>query len=389
MGAAPDVESVEGGGEGKVKETLVREVEGEKGQIPLYTLQALWDGKMKLKDFEVVGEEKPTLPHNVYEQDEALPVIDIGALVGMDKAAREENMGRMLEAAKSWGFFKIRNHGVSLEVVKKVERNVKKFFALPMDKKLLVKATNFAFGYVGGSPVDWRYKWWLEGLHMKVKEENIRNMVNLVWSGDKAFAEEFISDLTSYFVTMRELSRLMVECLTEGLGLEPDTYTKLESKNAICNARVNHYPACPDPSKVFGIPAHTDPQMLSVLYQDEVGGLQVLKDGKWIGIQPDDSTFVVNLGDTFQAITNGILHSAAHRVAVNTTRSRYATIYFYGIDNVQQLRVPPELVTEDRPLKYRPFTVNEYRDYIVNRQIPTDGLKYLEIDQPVVTGTQL
>lgn len=108
------------------------------------------------------------------------------------------------------------------------------------------------------------------------------------------------SDLTSYFDTMRYLSRLIVECLTEGLSLPRDTYTKLETENAICNARVNHYPACPDPSKVFGIPGHTDPQMLSILYQDDVGGLQVLKDGKWIGIRPDDSTLVCNLGDTFQ-----------------------------------------------------------------------------------------
>lgn len=106
--------------------------------------------------------------------------------------------------------------------------------------------------------------------------------------------------MTSYFGTMRDLSRLMVECLSESLGLARDTFTKLETANAICNARVNRYPPCPDPSKVFGIPAHTDPQMLSILYQDEVGGLQVLKDGKWIGIRPDDSTFVCNLGDTFQ-----------------------------------------------------------------------------------------
>lgn len=110
------------------------------------------------------------------------------------------------------------------------------------------------------------------------------------------------SDLTSYFGAMRDLSRLIVECLTEGLGLPPNTYTKLETANAICNARVNHYPACPDPSRVFGIPAHTDPQMLSILYQDEVGGLQVQKNGKWIGVRPDDTTFVVNLGDTFQVV---------------------------------------------------------------------------------------
>jgi isopenicillin N synthase-like dioxygenase len=107
-------------------------------------------------------------------------------------------------------------------------------------------------------------------------------------------------DLLSYFGAMRDLARLVVECLTEGLGLEPDTFTRLETDDAICNARVNHYPACPDPTKVFGIPAHTDPQMLSIGYQDEVGGLQVLKGDKWIGVRPDDSTFIVNLADTFQ-----------------------------------------------------------------------------------------
>lgn len=80
-----------------------------------------------------------------------------------------------------------------------------------------------------------------------------------------------------------------------------------------------------------------------------------------------------------QAITNGILHSAAHRVALNATRSRYATIYFYGIDNVAHLSVPPELVTEARPLKYRPFTVNAYRAYAVKNEVPIDGVKYLEI----------
>ena len=78
-------------------------------------------------------------------------------------------------------------------------------------------------------------------------------------------------------------------------------------------------------------------------------------------------------------MSNGILRSATHRVALNSLRSRYATIYFYGIDNVQELRVPPELVTEDRPLKYRPFTVNEYRKYVVAKQVGMDAIKHLEI----------
>jgi hypothetical protein len=115
------------------------------------------------------------------------------------------------------------------------------------------------------------------------------------------------ADVTSYFGTMRELSRMVVEILTECLGLEPDTFTKLETADAMCNARVNHYPACPDPSKVFGIHGHTDPQIVSIVFQDEVGGLQVLRNGKWIGIRPDDSTFVVNVGDTFQVLRHAPL----------------------------------------------------------------------------------
>jgi len=99
---------------------------------------------------------------------------------------------------------------------------------------------------------------------------------------------------------MHELSRFIVEELTEALGLKRDTFTRLESENSNCTGRINHYPVCTDPESVLGIPGHADTQMLGILYQDEVGGLQILKDGQWVGVRPDESTFVVNIGDTFQ-----------------------------------------------------------------------------------------
>jgi hypothetical protein len=115
MGVAQEVEDA---GTGMGKEVGEVGSEGSKGaQAPMYTLQALWEGKMTLEDFVVPGAEKPSLPHNVFEQDEPLPVIDVAALLGADPAARQENITRMVDAAKSWGFFKIRNHGVPLEVV--------------------------------------------------------------------------------------------------------------------------------------------------------------------------------------------------------------------------------------------------------------------------------
>jgi isopenicillin N synthase-like dioxygenase len=120
--------------------------------------------------------------------------------------------------------------------------------------------------------------------------------------GELFIAGDCRKDLKTFFNPMHELSRFIVEELTEALGLERDAFTRLESPNSNCTGRMNHYPVCTDPDAVLGIPGHADTQMLGILYQDDVGGLQVLKDGEWVGIKPDDSTFVVNIGDCFQVI---------------------------------------------------------------------------------------
>jgi hypothetical protein len=92
-----------GDGDVTITKKGVKEVQAGVDAPPMYTMQALWDGKMTLKDFQVAAKDQViTVPHNVFEQDEALPVIDVAALLGTD----------------SEGFFKIRNHGVPLEVVR-------------------------------------------------------------------------------------------------------------------------------------------------------------------------------------------------------------------------------------------------------------------------------
>lgn len=69
-----------------------------------------------------------------------------------------------------------------------------------------------------------------------------------------------------------------------------------------------------------------------------------------------------------------------HRAVVNAKKDRYSTIYFYGIDNSVTLTVPPELVSAERPLKYRPFTVTEHRKYIVDNEVPVNAVRHLQID---------
>ena len=82
---------------------------------PLYTIQAYFDGKLTVEDFARTGEDRPTTPHDVF--DETLPVVDVAAIKDGSEEQRQANIALMLQAAKSWGFFRIANHGVPLQVV--------------------------------------------------------------------------------------------------------------------------------------------------------------------------------------------------------------------------------------------------------------------------------
>ena len=101
---------------------------------------------------------------------------------------------------------------------------------------------------------------------------------------------------------VKKLAEKLMELLSEGLGLSSD---KLIGKSYLGRRGMvgNYYPYCPEPNKTIGIASHTDPGILTVLLQDQVGGLQVKYDGKWIDLKPVPGALVVNLGDLFQVPT--------------------------------------------------------------------------------------
>lgn len=64
---------------------------------------------------------------------------------------------------------------------------------------------------------------------------------------------------------------------------------------------INHYPLCPAPELTYGLQAHADPNALTILLQEpEVGGLQILKDGRWFGVDSTPNALVVNVGDQLE-----------------------------------------------------------------------------------------
>jgi len=110
---------------------------------------------------------------------------------------------------------------------------------------------------------------------------------------------EYRSSLEAFATRMDTLAENLVEILALKVNMKSNHFQEnyLPKSSFI---RLNRYPPCPISSKVFGLLPHCDTSFLTILYQDSVGGLQLMKDGKWVDVKPNPSALVVNIGDLFQ-----------------------------------------------------------------------------------------
>ena len=104
-----------------------------------------------------------------------------------------------------------------------------------------------------------------------------------------------------YMDALDRVGLIILEMLAHGLGLPDDYLSRNFHEKKSTMIRVNRYPPCPLPERCLGLGSHTDPHALTILLQDEVGGLQVQKSsGEWIGIRPVHNSFVINIGDVLE-----------------------------------------------------------------------------------------
>ena len=88
-----------------------------------------------------------------------------------------------------------------------------------------------------------------------------------------------------YSAEVRALISRLLSAISEALGLDSDYLNRIFGRHNQAMV-INYYPSCPNPDLTFGLPGHSDPDGITVLMQDEVSGLQVLKNGKWVVVQP-------------------------------------------------------------------------------------------------------
>ncbi|XP_020237028.1 gibberellin 2-beta-dioxygenase 8 [Cajanus cajan] len=304
---------------------------------------------------------RPPSPNRVEELDpDPIPVIDLEGL--------ELNHGetKLEEACKEWGLFRLVNHGVPLTLLKELQEVAKELFSLSFESKE---------GACSGTPVS--YFWgtpaltpsgtalmrgplninWVEGFDVPLSQLSHFNPQLPTLQSIRLLLMDYKTHLSRIATT---LFKAMVKNLE--LELKPSKSYLAENTGMV---RVYRYPHCSDTNVGWGMDAHTDSSVMSILNQDhEVSGLQMLKDDQWLTVKPISNTLIVNLGDMMQAISDDRYKSVSHRVSINNHKERISICYFVFPDE--------DVVIESS--KYKPFTYNDFRAQ-VQQDIKTVGYK--------------
>ncbi|CAL4928498.1 unnamed protein product [Urochloa decumbens] len=165
-----------------------------------------------------------------------------------------------------------------------------------------------------------------------------------------------------YCSQMSRLSLELMEVLGASLGVGRAHFRRFFQGNDSM-MRLNYYPPCQRPYHTLGTGPHCDPTSLTILHQDDVGGLQVFAAGRWRSVRPHAGAFVVNIGDTFMALSNGRYRSCLHRAVVNSRVPRRSLAFFLCPPMDKLVAPPPELVDDDHPRAYPDFTWRALLDF--------------------------
>ncbi|XAR55546.1 Aminocyclopropanecarboxylate oxidase [Bertholletia excelsa] len=268
----------------------------------------------------------------------AIPVIDFSKLSGEQRA---KTMAQIANGCEEWGFFQLTNHGIPEELLDRVKKVCSECYK--HEREGCFKESTKA-----------------RMLNDLVEKKSGEKLENVDWEDVFLLTEEnqwpsetpgFKETMAEYRCELKKLAEKVMEVMDENLSL-PKGYIKKafnggDGDNAFFGTKVSHYPPCPHPEMVNGLRAHTDAGGVILLFQDdEVGGLQILKDEKWIDVQPLPNTIVINIGDQIEVLSNGRYKSVWHRVLATQYRTRRSIASFYNPSLQATIAPAPELMEE-------------------------------------------
>ncbi|KAG9447588.1 hypothetical protein H6P81_013716 [Aristolochia fimbriata] len=301
-----------------------------------------------------------------------IPVIDFHNFHLGDSSAASE-LEKLHLACKHWGFFQLVNHGVKSSSVEKMKVEIQRFFGLPMEEKKRywqrpreVEGFGQAFVLSEEQKLDWNDIFFLTTLPPQLRKPHLYD--NLPTS--------FRETMEAYALELEKLAKELLGLMAKALGMNPKDMEET-FEYVFQSMRMNYYPPCPQPEQAIGLTPHSDAVGLTILLQvNDMGGLQVRKDGAWVPVKPLPDAFIINIGDCLEIFTNGEYRSIEHRAVVNSTKERLSIATFNSPSLRSEIGPARSLVTPERPPKFKTITTEKYFRDLFTREL--DGKSYLD-----------
>ncbi|WP_300074434.1 2-oxoglutarate and iron-dependent oxygenase domain-containing protein [uncultured Ruegeria sp.] len=318
----------------------------------------------------IVKEEAYIIPYTSPKPALTVPLIDLGPAFSNDVEGKKKVVQKIHKACVDSGFFYVKNHGVPQEAMDQQLRLASQFFDLPLDEKLALRCTkdNQTRGYepLGAQKLDVASLPDLkEGFivsSIDVDRNHRYSKMDIPGMGRNQWPDSipgFRTQYENYCENVGVLGRKLAGLLALSLNL-PEDYFADGFEEPLMYCRILKYPPMPNDAKPnqLGAGAHTDWGFLTLLLQDDLGGLEVqTADGNWIAAPPVPGTYLINLGEMLPVITSDLYKATMHRVMNNySNKVRFSCPTFFDPEYFYKVECAPTCIPKNGKPKYPPLT---------------------------------
>lgn len=321
----------------------------------------------------------------------SLHVIDMAPLFDANAASARRDVADAIEAAcRATGFFYVTGHRIPAQLLQLLDTASRRFFALPTEDKAAIAMAKGGVAWRGWFPVGGELTSGKadlkEGLYLglELPPDDQRVVAGLPFHGANLWPRqvpELRAAVLAYMTATIAAARALMEGVALSLGLDAGYFEQYYTAEPTVLFRIFRYPATTDTdtaSERWGVGEHTDYGLLTLLSQDERGGLQVRSGDSWIDAPPVPGSLICNIGDMLDRLTGGWYRSTLHRVNNISGRDRLSFPLFFDPNLAAAIRPLPQhapsdpaVIAADRSRRWDAASVHifdgTYGDYLTRK----------------------
>ncbi|XP_010536147.1 PREDICTED: feruloyl CoA ortho-hydroxylase 1-like [Tarenaya hassleriana] len=319
----------------------------------------------------ILPPEERLLPGKILCTDQ-IPIFDVGDWSDARVASQ------ICDAASRFGFFQVVNHGIPMETMDAVTAAARAFYALPSEERRRFwkgnPAAETVFLQTSFSPMAEAVLEWKDYLMFSYDPEN--DEASSLWP---SVCKDQVME---YMKSAQPVIKNLLAILMKNLNVNEIDESLSNSLMGSFKISFNHYPKCPNPDLAAGVGRHSDISAITVLLQDDVGGLYVRaneqeEDDRWIHVAPTRGALVINVGDVLQMMSNDLYKSIEHRVVASGARNRVSVPIFVNPREDAAIKPLPEAVAmTGEAAVYREIVFSDYFSYFFSKG--HDGKKTID-----------